>query len=259
MNTHSLSKEQAPLHQTHGVKFGLGLLICCLLFQVALEAADPLPPHSVSRGKNLSLDVIKTVLGEAVDTASAYYFDYSNASFQIEDHCWREGLGIRYANAVNQRYRSIDFLSPSRRTYQTETLIRNDDNTVTTYPVSNASFSDWESASRHWKTYRREHGNLILEKTWVMRYSLRVKNTYYKAASFASKQLRDPLTTKVRLQLQGLPSKTINGVDTQRARSTMRAVGFATSKNGTSSSYTLPVNTMVQSQSVDELYCPGKN
>ena len=236
----------------------LGLMTCLAWGQVAAANPDPLPAHSVPRGKDLRLEILKEILGQAIDTGSAYYFDYSNASFQIEDHYWSEGLGIRYRDFVSQRYRSIDFISPSRRTYQTELLEVFESGEIKRFAINRAAFSDWEEASRHWKTYRSENGKLVLERSWHMRYELRVRNTYYKPAAFASKQMRDSLTTAVHLNLQGLPYLTVDGNDWQSTSNPTRTVSFSTSKNGVSSSYTIPTNYRISSEQVDELYCPGR-
>lgn len=226
---------------------------------ISLSAApDPLPAHSVPRGKNLKLDIIKELLGEAIDVASDYYFDYSNASFQIEDHYWSEGLGIRYRDIVSQTFRSIDFISPSRRTYQTEKIEIKIDGTKVKFPILRTAFYDWEEASRRWKTYRSENGRFILERSWHMRYDFRVKNTYYKSANFASKQMLDPLTTTVHLDLEGLAYLTIDGRDYQSASNRTQTVSTSTSKLGVSSSYSIPTNYRVSSELIDELYCPGR-
>ena len=236
----------------------LGLMTCLSWGQVAAANPDPLPAHSVPRGKDLRLEILKEILGQTIDTGSAYYFDYSNASFQIEDHYWSEGLGIRYRDSVKQTYRSIDFISPSRRTYQTEEIDILPDGRKIAYPIQASAFSDWEEASRHWKTYRQENGKLVLERSWHMRYDLRIRNTYYKSATFASKQMRDPLATTVRLGLQGLPYLTMNGRNSQSNSSHSRPISFSTSKNGISSGYTIPTNYQIDSEQVDELYCPGR-
>jgi hypothetical protein len=91
-----------------------------------------------------------------------------------------------------------------------------------------------------------------------MRYALRLKNTHYKNATFASKQMRDPLTTSVHLGFQGLPSLTLDGINTHGKSSTTRTVSLSTSKNGVSSAYTIPTNYRISSENVDELYCPGR-
>ena len=235
----------------------LGLMTCLSWGQVAAANPDPLPAHSVPRGKDLRLEILKEILGQTIDTGSAYYFDYSNASFQIEDHYWSEGLGIRYRDFVSQRYRSIDFISPSRRTYQTERLEIRENGETRRFPIDRAAFSDWEHASRHWKTYRTENGKLVLERSWHMRYELRVRNTYYRPAAFASKQMRDPLTTSVHLGLQGLPYLTVDGTNSQSTSTKNRTLSVSTSKNGVSASYTVPTNYQINSEQVDELYCPG--
>lgn len=132
----------------------LGLLSCLGWSQAISAESDLLSAHSVLRGKSLKLEIIKELLGEAVDTAFSYYFDYSNAGFQVEDHYWSEGLGVRYRNLITQTFRSIDFISLSRRTYQTQKIeIKNDGNEIR-YSISCATFNDWEETSRHLKTYR---------------------------------------------------------------------------------------------------------
>ncbi len=236
----------------------LALLVSQAWAQPATAQPDPLPPHSVSRGKDLKLDLLKEILGEALDTTSAYYFDYSNASFQIESHYWSEGLGIRYRDFVKQTYRSIDFISPSRRTYQTERIEVKSNGDIFRFPIELTAFSDWDEASRHWKTYRTENGKLVLERSWHMRYELRARNTYFKPAAFASKQMRDPLTTTARFDVQGLPYLTVDGTDSQSTSNRTRTVSFSTAKNGVSSSYTLAPNYRLSSQQIEELYCPGR-
>ena len=242
------------LHSTSKTHHSLKLLRRIRVHNFRLRS----PAHSVPRGKNLKLDIIKELLGEAIDVASDYYFDYSNASFQIEDHYWSEGLGVRYRETVKQTFRSIDFISPSRRTYQTEEIDIQPDGSTFRYPVQRTAFSDWEEASRRWKTYRSENGRLVLERSWHMRYDFRVKNTYYKAADFSSKQMLDPLTTTVYLDLDGLPHLTIDGNNYQSTSNRTQTVRASTSKLGVSSGYRIPTNYRISSERVDELYCPGR-
>ena len=122
MKSHQQTSRCRGLLQWKKATIHLGILSYIAWSQTVLAASDPLSPYSVPRGKNLAYDVLKTILGEAVDIATDYYFDYSNASFQIEDHRWSEGLGIRYRDSITQTFRSIDFIPPTRRVYQTERL-----------------------------------------------------------------------------------------------------------------------------------------
>ncbi len=93
-----------------------------------------------------------------------------------------------------------------------------------------------------------------------MRYDFRIRNTYYKSAKYASKQLTDPLETTIRMDLDGLEGQIVNGRTQNQRSDTHRTTKLSTSKQGISSSqYTLPTNYRLVSCQVDEIYCPGKN
>lgn len=240
-------------------------LICFSLNASSASLVDPLPNMTLPAGhvKQLGAEFVKAITGKAVEQVVGYLIDYSHASFQLERASWREGLSHRYAQRDTQTFRRIDWISKTRANFLTETI---EIDLVTgikkIYPKNQAAFSDHEEAKRYWKSYITVNGKLQREKAWIMVVAHRLRNTYYKAAQFPSKQMQGPLYPRLYYRIQTLAPKEIDksnlGFQPTLARG-YKSVHVPL--NGVSNDFTLIVrpNTRRDCDFVTDLFLPGSD
>jgi hypothetical protein len=230
------------------------------------QANDPLPNAKLPAGqiKKLGADFIVQVLGTGIHIAAEYLTDYSNASFQLERAFWSEGRSHLYEDWDVQTFRRIDWISSTRAKYVTERLLI--DRTTGIKEVSDpefTAFSDYEEARRYWRSYFHDGSSYERIEAWAMQIQHRLRNTYYKEANFASKQLEFPASVRVYARLKRIPAVVINGINHNFSP------GYYTghmdiaipSKLGVSSNFNLltRANTRLDCDHVPELWVPGED
>ncbi len=249
----------------------LKLLVALLIINVsnisrAAQPVDPLPNVKLPAGqiKKLGADFIMELVGTGINLAVNYLTDYSNASFQLERAFWSEGRSHLYEDKDYQTFRRIDWISPTRANYLTEDIeIERETGRKTTFPESRTPFSDYEEARRYWRSYFKDGNKYQRIEAWAMQIQHRLRNTYYKEAKFASKQLEFPASVRVYARLKRMPAVEINGNNHNFSP------GYYTghmdiaipSKLGVSNNFNLitRTNTRLDCDHVPELWVPGED
>ena len=246
------------------IKFNLILAaVLATATQGFAQTTDPLPNISLPVGhiKKMGADFIKDITGVAVEKFADYLIDYSHASFQLERASWREGFSHRYGKVDNQTFRRVDWINATRAYHQTERLRIDMDSRVILSQNSDAlTFSDYEEANRYWRSYITVKGKLEREKAWIMKIDHRLRNTYYKAAKFPSKQMASPLYPRIYSRIKTLPNLEINGSD--RGFQSIHARGYKSvyvPLNGVSDDFELltRANSKLDCDHTTDLFVPG--
>lgn len=240
-------------------------LIIGISTQGFAQIEDPLPNINLPMGhiKKMGADFIQSIIGKAVDMSADYLIDYSHASFQLERASWREGFAHRYAQYEDQTFRRVDWNSASSASYQTERL-RIDPITrvVLSQSSDTLAFSDYEEANRYWRSFITVNGKLQREKAWIMKIDHRLRNTYYKAAKFPSKQMSGPLYPRIYYRIKTLPSVEVNG--SNRGFQSSYARGYKSvyvPLNGVSNDFELVsrTNSKLDCDHTTDLFVPGED
>lgn len=211
----------------------------------------------------MGADFIKDITGKAVDMFADYLIDYSHASFQLERASWREGFSHRYAQNDNQTFRRVDWSSSTSASYHTERIRVNIETNEREYlGHTTAMFSDHEEANRYWRSYITVDGKLEREKAWIMKMHHRLRNTYYKGATFPSKQMTGPLYPRIYCRVTTLPNLEING--SNRGFQSGYARGYKSvyvPLNGVSSDFELlsRANSRLDCDHTTDLFVPGED
>ena len=229
------------------------------------QTVDPLPDVSLPMGqiKKMGADFIKDITGKAVDMFADYLIDYSHASFQLERASWREGFSHRYAQIDNQTFRRVDWANATRASYLTERIrIHLETGVKKALPQTTTAFSDHEEANRYWRSYITVNEKLEREKAWIMKMHHRLRNTYYKGATFPSKQMTGPLYPRIYCRVTTLPNLEING--SNRGFQSGYARGYKSvyvPLNGVSSDFELlsRANSRLDCDHTTDLFVPGED
>ena len=237
----------------------------CLMTHSA-QMNDPLPNVKLPAGQiqKLGADFIMELVGTGINLAVNYLTDYSNASFQLERAFWSEGRSYIYAGYDNQTFRRIDWDSPSSAKYLTETLFINRATGIKQHadPIG-LPFSDFEEAKRYWRSFYYDGTSYQRIEAWAMQIQHRLRNTYYKQATFPSKQMEFPASVRVYTRLKRLPAIEINGNNHNFTHGylTGHKDVVVPAKNGVSDNFTLVTryNTKLDCDHVPELWVPGED
>ena len=235
------------------------------LMNLSIQANDPLPNVKLPAGqiKKMGADFIMELVGTGINLAVDYLTDYSNAGFQLERAFWSEGRSHLYEATDYQTFRRIDLASPTQANYLTDSLeINRETGHMTKFPTISTPFSDYEEARRYWRSYFHDGAKYQRIEAWAMQIQHRLRNTYYKEANFASKQMEFPASVRVYTRLKRLPAITINGINhnfTHRYYTDHVDVAVPT-KRGVSGNFNLITrsNTKLDCDHVPELWVPGE-
>jgi hypothetical protein len=230
------------------------------------QSNDPLPNVKLPAGqiKKLGADFIMELVGTGINLAVNYLTDYSNAGFQLEKAFWSEGKSHLYENMDVQVFRRIDWINPSSANYMTERLLIDRTTGIRELSAPELTpFSDYETARRSWRSFFYDGTSYTRIVAWRMQIQHRIRNTYYKAAKFASKQMDFPVSVRVYADLQRLPSVEINGQNHNfRPGYDSDFIDVEVgAKNGVSRNFTLITrnNRKLFCSKVPELWVPGKD